>query len=780
MFSNSQKKLLDVLVESGKIRPAQVDEWRNLSNFDIEKKLKAEQMISQEDLSRSYATLYSLPFEKLPHQKIALEILQFIGEDLARKYKIIPYSYLSEKQSLKVGLADPANLNPNLNHILQELKHKKGIEIQLAIITPDDFSRQILGYQEIPPRISPSENETKINVQLQPPAPISSSSTADIKTVELGKINIPLEVISKFPEDIARKYQMVVFEAPHPSLIKVALADPQNKKVREIIDFIEEKNDIAIDEYQAPLHEIIASMKFYHPQEIQVKIQPEASSVSLPQKEKTPEVISGNFASMNPPANLKPQAEVRQYVVKPKVNQPPRPSAQPITQPPAQPFVSKYVVSKYAKEAVPVVKSSQAEASAIVGPQEADLDNFLGEDIKEVSQLQTIAETGHIPKMVAAMIALAVYKKASDIHLEPEKTDIRIRYRVDGILRDIIKLPLERHPAMISRIKILSKLKIDESRVPQDGRFDVKAQGHEIDLRISTLPTIRGEKVAMRILDKSLRMYNLEELGVTGQNLKVLTSNIDKPYGIILSVGPTGCGKSTTLYAVLNRISTASVNIITLEDPVEYEISGINQCQIKPKIGFTFANGLRSVLRQDPNIIMVGEIRDAETASLATHAALTGHLVLSSLHTNDASGALPRLINMGIEPFLITSSINAIIGQRLVRRLCPKCKKPAHIPDLVLRDIEKELSPFNLQKPLQFFEGRGCPECDQGYHGRVGIFEVLAMSDKIEILAIARRPSSEIKAEAFRSGMISMKQDGLNKALKGITTVNEVLRVITS
>jgi len=341
-------------------------------------------------------------------------------------------------------------------------------------------------------------------------------------------------------------------------------------------------------------------------------------------------------------------------------------------------------------------------------------------------------------------------------------------------------LPLEIQPAIISRIKILSKLKIDEQRIPQDGRFDVTTHGHEIDLRVSTLPTVRGEKGALRILDKTQNIYSYNELGIAGRNLKVLEDNIKKPYGVILATGPTGCGKSTTLYSILQEVSSPEVNVITLEDPVEYEIPGINQCQVKPKIGFSFAEGLRSVLRQDPNIIMVGEIRDAETAGMATHAALTGHLVLTTLHTNDAAGALPRLINMGIEPFLITSSINVIIGQRLVRKICPKCKKEAKLPEALLSQISKELSKFNLPKPYKFYEGLGCDECNQGYSGRIGIFEVLAMSDKIEEVAIKRRPASEILEAAIDEGMVTMKQDGLIKATKGVTTVSEVLRVTTS
>jgi type IV pilus assembly protein PilB len=309
-----------------------------------------------------------------------------------------------------------------------------------------------------------------------------------------------------------------------------------------------------------------------------------------------------------------------------------------------------------------------------------------------------------------------------------------------------------------------------------------------VDLRISTLPTVHGEKIVMRILDKSSAILNLSKLGFTGLNLKRIEDNIHKPYGIILATGPTGSGKSTTLYAILGEISLPGVNVVTLEDPVEYEIPGINQCQIRPKIGFGFADGLRSILRQDPNIIMVGEIRDSETASLATHAALTGHLVLSTLHTNDAAGALPRLINMGVEPFLITSSINVIVAQRLVRRICDKCKQPKNIRETVLAGLKKEIDnstnpelAIYKNKPLKFYEGKGCAECNgKGFKGRLGIYEVMTMSDKIEELVVKKMPSSSIQEEAVKEGMITMKQDGLIKSLQGLTTIDEVLRVTTS
>jgi type IV pilus assembly protein PilB len=329
-------------------------------------------------------------------------------------------------------------------------------------------------------------------------------------------------------------------------------------------------------------------------------------------------------------------------------------------------------------------------------------------------------------------------------------------------------------------------MKIDEQRVPQDGRFDVTIDSRQVDLRVSTLPTVHGEKVVMRLLDKSEAIMTLEQLGVTGSNFDTLIANIKKPYGVILATGPTGSGKSTTLYAILSRISKPGVNVVTLEDPVEYELPGINQAQVKPSIGFTFAEGLRSVLRQDPNIIMVGEIRDLETAAMVTHAALTGHLVLSTLHTNDASGALPRLINMGVEPFLITSSINDVIGQRLVRKVCESCRERVEIPPAVKTFIKKQLSEVpsvqlkNLDlEQLTFYHGRGCPNCTNGYRGRIGIFEVLAMNEKIEELAIKKAPASDIRQAAIEAGMITMTQDGLIKALKGITTIDEVMRVTT-
>ena len=416
-----------------------------------------------------------------------------------------------------------------------------------------------------------------------------------------------------------------------------------------------------------------------------------------------------------------------------------------------------------------------------------NLDKLITRPINSLADLATYYKSGIIPEIVAATLYMGIRMLASDIHIEAQEKLVRVRFRIDGILRDIIRVPKFLHAPLISRIKIMSKMKIDEQRVPQDGRFNVVVATRQVDVRVSTLPTVHGEKIVMRLLDKSEGVKSLEQLGVTGTNFDLLVQNIKKPYGIILSTGPTGSGKSTTLYAILNRISKPDINIITLEDPVEYELIGINQVQVKPQIGFSFAEGLRSVLRQDPNVIMVGEIRDLETAALATHAALTGHLVLSTLHTNDAAGALPRLINMGVEPFLITSSINVVVAQRLVRKVCEKCRQKVTIPPTTLEYVVKEMRAIpsgqfkNLDiSQLVFYHGVGCSNCNAGYKGRIGIYETLVMNDEVEELAVKKAPASEIKSAAIKSGMVTMTQDGMLKALKGITTLDEVLRVTTT
>jgi type IV pilus assembly protein PilB len=391
-----------------------------------------------------------------------------------------------------------------------------------------------------------------------------------------------------------------------------------------------------------------------------------------------------------------------------------------------------------------------------------------------------VREEASIAKIVTYLLEYAVKMRASDIHVEPQETRTRVRYRIDGILHEKLVLPVRVHEALVSRIKILSDMKIDEKRLPQDGRFSYKSGDQEVDLRVSSLPTVFGEKVVMRLLKKSSKASSLPELGLRGNALKVLESAILRPHGIILVCGPTGSGKTTTLYSVLTKISTVKVNIITLEDPVEYQIAGVNQVQVNPLAGLTFASGLRSFLRQDPNIIMVGEIRDAETVELAIQASLTGHLVFSTLHTNDASGSLPRLLDMGAEPFLLASSVTAIAAQRVARKICEHCRTEYKPPAEVAADIKETLGQLltTKQEDIKLYKGKTCNQCnDTGYSGRVGIFEVLPVNEKIGKMILERQPASKIEQQAIEGGMITMKQDGYLKVLEGVSTIEEILRV---
>lgn len=423
----------------------------------------------------------------------------------------------------------------------------------------------------------------------------------------------------------------------------------------------------------------------------------------------------------------------------------------------------------------------------------------LGEDVSAAlaetapSEIKTY-EAGHlgevireapIAQIVSAILEQAIRIRASDIHIESQIGDTRVRYRVDGILQEHLALPHGLHDAVVSRIKILSNMKIDEKRVPQDGRFNFKMGEAEVDLRVSTLPTVHGEKVVMRLLKKSGGIPTLPDLGLSGLALKTLENNILRPHGIILVTGPTGSGKTTTLYAVLARLNSTKVNIMTLEDPVEYEIAGVNQVQINPQAGLTFSTGLRSFLRQDPNIILVGEIRDNETTDLAIQAALTGHLVFSTLHTNNASGAVPRLLDLGAEPFLVASALNAVVGQRIARKICPTCKEQFTPEQAVIDDIRSVLGTLIPgDKTIVLYRGRGtlngqpCQTCGGTmYVGRLGIFEVFSVTETISKLILTRTPMKDIERLAISEGMTTMKQDGYRKALEGITTLEEVLRV---
>jgi type IV pilus assembly protein PilB len=430
---------------------------------------------------------------------------------------------------------------------------------------------------------------------------------------------------------------------------------------------------------------------------------------------------------------------------------------------------------------------SEALKSVEIAPT-INLTNSTKEDIGDMVQ------DAPVTRAVNTILEYAAKSKASDIHVEPQENSLKIRYRIDGILRETMSLPVHLEAALVSRIKILSNIKIDEHRIPQDGRFDVNVEGHDIDVRVAISPTVHGEKVVMRLLDKSGGVINLEELGLRGEPFKLIESGIKRPHGMILSTGPTGSGKTTSLYAILTKINTPEVNIITLEDPVEYQVAGVNQIQVNAAVGLTFASGLRSILRQDPDIIMVGEIRDSETADLAVQSALTGHTVLSTLHTNSASGVLPRLLDMDIEPFLIASTVSTVIGQRLVRKLCPKCKEAYNATPALLTAIQKTVGnilptdeegkkkmgyaniPLKDTKEFKLYKPKGCPQCNStGFTGRIGIFEVFNMSTEMEKLVVSHATTTEIQKQAVAEGMITMRQDGFLKALEGTTTIEEVI-----
>ena len=494
-----------------------------------------------------------------------------------------------------------------------------------------------------------------------------------------------------------------------------------------------------------------------------------------------------------------------------------------------------------------------SEISQAIVESEEQVQEFKEElkDNATTAQINEIVKEAPIAKALSVLLEYAVKQRASDIHIEPRESTIMVRYRVDGVLRETMTLPLAIQSALVTRIKIISNLKIDEHRIPQDGRFKVNIGDKTIALRVSTLPVIYGEKIVMRLLDESSKPLNLEELGFKGKALEIIKRNLDKSHGMVLVTGPTGSGKSTTLYSILNILNTTGVNISTVEDPIEYRINGVNQTQTNTKAGMTFASGLRALLRQDPDIIMVGEIRDTETAEMAIHASLTGHVVLSTLHTNNAATTLPRFADMGVEAFLIASTVNTVIAQRLVRTICPECKesyepnaamieqihdafklksqiiinpkdeedsklqnqgekklrgpanselyhrsileKIAEDPSILNRKADddnekttaketrptetKEKNTENAPEKIVLYRGKGCSKCDQGYKGRMGIYEVLEIDTEIGDMIINHKSAEDIEEAATKRGMLTMQQDGFLKSLEGITTIEEVLRV---
>jgi general secretion pathway protein E len=415
-------------------------------------------------------------------------------------------------------------------------------------------------------------------------------------------------------------------------------------------------------------------------------------------------------------------------------------------------------------------------ASDLMEGLDEDRLEMMATDFEETQDLLDADEEAPIIRLINSVLFQAVKDRASDIHVEPFERDLAIRFRIDGILYDIISPPKRFQPVIISRVKIMAGLNIAEKRLPQDGRIRIKLAGKEVDIRVSTVPTAYGERVVMRLLDRSATILKLEELGLNAHKLGMIDTLIHQSHGIVLVTGPTGSGKTTTLYAGLSRINSTDKNIITIEDPIEYQLHGVGQIHVNPKIDLTFASGLRSILRQDPDVIMVGEIRDAETAKIAIQAALTGHLVFSTLHTNDSCGAITRLIDMGIEPFLVASSLIAVMAQRLLRRVCPTCRVPYRPSVEEMRQLG--VSADDLEGRQVYRPGQGCPDCKQtGYRGRLGIHELLIIDDEVRNLTMKAADSASIRRVAASKGMNSLREDGAEKVLSGQTTIEEVLRV---
>lgn len=547
---------------------------------------------------------------------------------------------------------------------LQELLKKIGLIDDKKIIEINDFMKNA--------HTDYTEALLQMNIITDEKLGITIANHLKIPFVSLSKISIPKEVFHIVPEKIARKHKMIAFDRDE-SGIKVAMADPSNKEVVELLA-----------------------------QKTQSKIFPHLA---------TERDINNAF-----------------YIFK---------------------------------------KDLQKVFDELVG--KADPKN--SKLPKEVP----------VSKLVDLILETAYYDKVSDIHIEPEEDNALVRYRIDGILQDIITYPKALHERIMTRLKVLSRLRTDEHMKPQDGKMRLEIDGGHLDLRLSIIPIVDGEKAVLRLLASNNRQITLTDLGMSDKDLQKVSRAYTKSYGMILSTGPTGSGKSTSIYAILKVLNTRAKNITTIEDPVEYRIKGVNQIQVNAKTNLTFASGLRSILRQDPNIILVGEIRDSETAGIAVNAALTGHLVVSTLHTNDSPTALPRLMDMKIEPFLVASTVNVIIAQRLIRKICEMCKGAI---DMELSELSKNLPPdmvkkyFGSKKQVRIYKGSGCKIChNTGYLGRVGIFEVLEVSQEIRTLIVEKADSDKIHVQAQKEGMTSMLEDGLSKVVQGLTTIEEVLRV---
>jgi len=687
--------------------------------------------IDNTTLSEIFARVFGLPY--IVFDTIDESVFEIIDKDLARRFGFIPFAKNEKSKVLQIALTSPTRIASLNEEALRALESKIGYKIEV-FVTPRSSSERALG--KIGRKITAVENEVERAVK----EPVK---------VKLSKIDIPLDVYKKLPLEICRKIKGVVFNISGDTC-EIALLNPTDQKTILALELIENKSGLDFRAYRAEAEEIDKALGVY-----ENKLGDENPRKEAAQQVK--ENRGGEDEAKKSP--LERHLEANSAL-----------SAKDST-------ISIGRGMEAGTQTDDEQKAQQKLVDAQINKMEdPDLVKFLGKENITSTDLKQFANENRIPHLVAGIVLMASKSRASDVHIEPFEKAVRVRFRIDGELSDVIVLSSEMNASIVARVKILSKLKIDEQRVPQDGRFDAIIGQDAIDARVSTLPTVFGEKIVMRLLSKTKKLEKLEDLGLDGKSYDRVIEAITKPYGVVLSTGPTGSGKSTTLYSVLMQINKPEVNIVTLEDPVEYQIAGINQVQIKPQIGFGFADGLRSVLRQDPNVIMVGEIRDKDTAELTTQAALTGHLVLSTLHTNAAAGALPRLYNLGVEPFLLTSAVNVVVGQRLVRRLCPKCKYEVEAPQSMIFEVKKEFEKINLSHPIQFFKGKGCENCKDGFKGRIGIFEVLTMSETIADIVIANKPETEIFTAAVKEGMITMRQDGFIKAVKGLTSVDEVVR----
>ena len=813
------QSILDVFVLQDIIDFEDAEKLKNnfKTNKEIENFLIKNRLVTKDTINKAYSILLKVPYIGLKMIEIPQAAKDVLSKQVASKYGVIAFDV--DGKLIRMAISRPADLLVGYTKGLFKLLESKNYYIEIFVTGDSDFREAIVQY-----------DRKKSNQVLM--------KKGSFPVIYLRNMKIAKKYITKMPRDFVEKYRVVVFAENVYGGYMVACQEPDSPVTKKVLDYIEKENNIKIEAFAASKDDFDHLLKNYDNDSIGVdmsELDLKNEPVEVEKKdvvETAPEEKKGNISlslekffggenggksgiTIDSVTNEgvsddeMPSEEGRKELLKESQNRIVSVEAEG-TQGQAidaeknqkTEIDKEEMTPKATEKELPLAEKMEdgaTGANKIDSPQVSrvgltfggdsletkDLGSILQSEVTDEKMLQQIVDEGYVPKIVAGVISYALNKKVSDIHIEPQAKALRIRTRIDGELVEISRMKIALHPPVISRVKIMAKLKIDESRAPQDGRFEVIMHDRAVDVRVSVLPTVHGEKIVLRILDKNQKILTLEDLGMRGTAFDDTLAAIGKPWGIILSTGPTGSGKSTTLNAIITRLNQPGVNISTLEDPVEYETPGVNQSQVKPEIGFTFASGLRSLLRQDPNIIMVGEIRDNETAAMTTHAALTGHLVLSTLHTNDTAGALPRLINMGIEPFLITSSVDLIIAQRLVRMICPKCKEELKVPPKLTQEIEEELNRIapNNKKDLEripadhkFYYGRGCDDCNKGYKGRIGLFEVMTITPEIESLAIERRPASEIKASAIEHGMISMKQDGLLKALAGETTLDEVFQ----